>query len=498
MNRVLPEAVIDAVAELLTRRTGLTFPASRRRALADSISQGLMRAGSLETYLGCLDAEGPAFDHLVAEVTIGETYFFRDPEQLATIRERILSRLRLAPSNRPVRIWSAGCASGEEPYTLAMLALESGLGDRVHILATDVSRAALARARRARYTRWSLRSTPEDSRSRYFREVDGEFEVVEQVRELVEFRYLNLATDSYPSLCHGIWGMDLILCRNVLIYLDQATIRRVAARLLASLDQDGWLVLGASDPPLADSVPCEAVITESGLLYRRPRRASGHGPRPDYERPMSVTLTTERLIASAPVPEPPLVQVPPAEEAPPAMPLPPRRPEPQPCRKPDIDEALQAYLRGDYQLAEALAARATTEADSPPESWVLRVRAAANRGDLEAAGTACIAGLERYPDCAELVYLHGLLLIQRGLLSQAVTAFRRALYLDRGLAVVHLTLGQALARLGERDGARRSLRNAMRLLLKLPREAQVPAGDGELAGRLLEMVRVQLSWLGDR
>ncbi len=497
MSRALPEAVIDAVAELLTRRTGLTFPASRRRALADSISQGLRRAGDLETYLGCLEAEGPAFDQLVAEVTVGETYFFRDPDQLGTIRDRILSGVRLAPSNRPVRIWSAGCASGEEPYTLAILALESGLGDRVHILATDVSRTALARAQRARYTRWSLRTTPEDSRSRYFREVDGQFEVVGRVRELVEFRYLNLATDSYPSLCHGIWGMDLILCRNVLIYLDEVTIRRVAARLLASLDQDGWLVLGASDPPLVDLVPCEAAITESGLLYRRTRRASGQGPQPDHERAISVTLPAERLIASAPIPEPPLVQVPPAEEARQAMPVSPQRSEAQPCRKLDMEEALQAYLRGDYQLAEALAARATTETDAPAESWVLWVRAAANRGDLEAAGTACIAGLERHPECAELVYLHGLLLIQRGLLSQAVTTFQRALYLDRGFAVAHLTLGQTLARLGDRDGARRSLRNAMRLLLQLSREAPVRAGDGEPAGRLLEMVRVQLSWLGD-
>ncbi|MBI2537493.1 MAG: protein-glutamate O-methyltransferase CheR [Gemmatimonadetes bacterium] len=419
----------------------------------------------------------------MAEVTVGETYFFREPEQIAAIRDRVLPDLCLQVPGRPLRIWSAGCASGEEPYTLAILALEAGLADRVHILATDLSRTALARAQRARYTRWSLRATPDEACARYFRQSQGEFELVPSVRELVEFGYHNLAADAYPSLCNGIWGIDLILCRNVLIYLDPATIARVARQLLATLTPGGWLVLGASDPPLADFAPCDVVITDAGLLYRRRRPGKSQSPRPDLDWRRSPSEPWK------PVAEPtPELVVPEVQGAAPVVP-------PAPDPQPDPEEAVQAYLRGDYERAGFLASRVTARPDAPAGVWVLLVRATANRGELEAAGKACMAGLERHPTCAELLYLHGLLLAQGGHLNQAVIALRGALYLDRALAVAHLTLGQILARLGERDRARRSLRNAGRVLSQMPAAETVPAGDGECAGRLGEMARVHLALL---
>lgn len=485
MNRALPAVAVDAAAELLSRRTGLVFPEPRRRALADGMGKALGRAGEVDAYLTRLATETALFDELVAQVTVGETYFFREPEQIATLRDRLLPDLGLHLRGRPLRVWSAGCASGEEPYTVAILALEAGLGARVHILATDLSRAALARAQRARYTRWSLRATPDEARARYFRESQGEFELLPAVRELVEFGYHNLAADAYPSLCNGIWGMDLILCRNVLIYLDAATIARVAQQLLATLTPDGWLVLGASDPPLADFAPCDVVITDAGLLYRRRRRGLSESRCRDLDWRRLPSPPWKPV--AEPTPEP---VVPETRAAAPVIP-------PASDPPPDPQEAMQAYLGGDYQRASFLASQVTGRPDAPADMWVLLVRAAANRGELEAAGKACMAGLERHPTCAELLYLHGLLLAQGGHLNQAVTALRGALYLDRALAVAHLTLGQILARLGERDVARRTLRNASRVLSRMPAAETVPGGDGECAGRLAEMARVHLALLSE-
>src|SRR5690606_655500 len=104
-----------------------------------------------------------------------------------------------------------------------------------------------------------------------------------RIRQHVDFRYLNLAEDSFPSLATGIWGMDVILCRNVLIYFDADTVERVARRLLASLSEDGWLLLGGSDPPISEIMECDVVVTDAGLVYRRKHAAGGHDMRPQPE-----------------------------------------------------------------------------------------------------------------------------------------------------------------------------------------------------------------------
>ena len=117
------------------------------------------------------------------------------------------------------------------------------------VVATDISRARLAAARRGEYREWSFRGVPREIIARYFTQSgDGRYVLSGAVRRGVEFRYLNLASDLYPAMSAGVWGMDVIYCRNVLIYFDKTTIRHVAKALLDSLSEAGWLLLGATDP----------------------------------------------------------------------------------------------------------------------------------------------------------------------------------------------------------------------------------------------------------
>ena len=146
--------------------------------------------------------------------------------------------------------------------------------------------------------------------------------------------------------------------------------------------------------------------------------------------------------------------------------------------------------RVSFRAAE-LAGRFVQREGGDPALWVLLVRALANRGDLNGAGRACARALDRHRASAELIYLHAVLLAEAGHPSDAAAAARRALYLDRGLIVAHLALGGALARMGDADGADRAMRNAERLLAPMPPGDRVPAADGECAGRLAEMARVQ-------
>ncbi len=480
-------------AAFVRQRTGLVFGEARRSSFEAALVKAMRRAkvSDPEAYLTRLDAEPALLDELVAEITVGETYLFREPQQFAVIRDEILPALwseRLR--DRALRVWSAGCATGEEPYTLAIILRELGFGGEAHVIGTDLSRAALAKACRARYTRWSLRGVPEDVVRTYFERRADHFELAPAIRGGVEFRYLNLAEDAYPSLSTGIWGMDLILCRNVLIYFDAETVARVARRLMDSLAGHGWLLLGASDPLIADLVPCEVVVTGAGLAYRRAGRQAERPPVSGLARPAFTV--------------PPLREAPAFER--------PRTPAPLPAGEPaaavgadretgrasdQAAEAAACYVARDYARAAELASRSVLRDGSDPALWLLLVRAHANRGDLAEAGRACAAALDRHQTTAELVYLHTVLLSEAGRHAEAAMAARRALYLDRGLAVAHLALGGALTRLGQLDGARRAFRNAERLLASMPPAAIVPASDGEPAGRLAEMARVQLQLVSE-
>jgi chemotaxis protein methyltransferase CheR len=247
---------VDQAAALVCRRAGLYFDQKRRPQLEAGLGNALRRSGASVTpaeYLQRLDREPELFDDLLAELTVGETYFFRDQDQFGLLRERAVPELLARrPEKLPLRIWSAGCASGEEPYSVAILLHQLGALTGARIVGTDISRPLLRRARRARYTSWSLRGVPDDMVRRYFTPAGGGVALAATVRDAVEFRYLNLAAPSYPSLMAGVWEMDLILCRNVLIYFAPSLIAEVGARLAAALSDDGWLLLGSADPLLTE------------------------------------------------------------------------------------------------------------------------------------------------------------------------------------------------------------------------------------------------------
>jgi chemotaxis protein methyltransferase CheR len=436
---------------------------------------------STDAFLPLLQQDGGVFDELMAEVTIGETYFFREPAHFSLLRRTILPafRDRVRPDQK-FRAWSAACATGEEPYSIALTLGEEGVPSAV--LGTDISRARLGAARRGEYRRWSFRGVPEAMIQRYFRQDGDTFALGSDVRRNVEFRYLNLAADSYPSMSSGVWGMDLVLCRNVLIYFDRDTIARVAASLLASVADDGWLLLGATDPPLNDYVECEVVQTDAGLAYRHHKG------------------TKHRVLAAMPVAPRPLERIDPSALEYPALISAPIAPVPPPVAPPAADPVRiapaertvdQAYAARDYDETASLVAPRMSAGTATARDLVLYVRALANLGRLEAAGRVCAAALDLHRDVPELHYLHAVLVAQAGSPAESARAAKRAIYLDRTMVVAHLALGSALSATGDADGATRAFAACERLLSELPADAVVPATDGEPAGRLLEISRMQ-------
>jgi chemotaxis protein methyltransferase CheR len=241
---------LTGIAELVCRETGIAVPTARQPALRAAVGRA---AGGLDPGTFLRAASDPVLgrdlvQRLIDEVTTQETAFVRDRGQLDTIPWQGLRRSALAAGSASIRVWSAGCATGEEAYTLALLADEA-LGSEpapVDVLGTDISGSALATAAVGRYRERAVRSLRAPERDRYLdQQRDGGYLVGERLRGLVRFRRHNLTGDTLPP--PGEAGFDLVACRNVLIYFEQPLAGAVIAALERSLRPGGVLMLGAAD-----------------------------------------------------------------------------------------------------------------------------------------------------------------------------------------------------------------------------------------------------------
>ncbi len=272
----LSPSELHTLRDLLARASGfvlrdeLKFIAERRLAPRLELL-GLRDFAAYARYLR-FDPRGPeeletAIDLLVPH----ETYFFREPTQLACFEEELLPLLeRRNARTRALHAWSAGCSTGEEPYTLAALMVDRpGLaGWALEVLGTDLSRKALTAARKAEYGSMALRATTPAQRERLFEPLEGgRVRVKERYREVVRFGQLNLLDASAAAV---LPRFDVIFCRNVLIYFDQATRRRVVELFFERLVEGGFLLLGHSENLLHLPTRFELVQLEGDLVYRRP------------------------------------------------------------------------------------------------------------------------------------------------------------------------------------------------------------------------------------
>ena len=512
-------ASLQAIAALVSERTGLDFTGPRWSLLERGVGETMntVRAQSVAALLHRLQRDEAVLHALVARSTVGETYFLRDSAQLEVVQHTLVPRLlsRRPPGHR-LRMWSAGCASGEEAYTLAMLASEMRIDPQPFILGTDISRPALIRAARARFSEWSLRALPAERVASYFDRDGSEWVLRSSIVSGVTLAPLNLADQDFASTVPGAQGMDLILCRNVLIYFGREQAQSAIARLLDALSDGGYLVLGVADPlPLASSA-YEPELTEAGVVLRRlPRDGSRRNDSvlSRHSGEATVAAPARPAVPPAPLSSPHSARVVTTDTVPalerdhvhpsrdpvvaPASPItPPTGAEADRTVWPDMLAMELAYAEADYGTAKRLARQLLrTQADARPA--VVLVRALANGGLLDDAARWCDLLLGTHRECAELYCLQATFLLDARHAREAVTAARAALYLDRSLAVGHLLAGRALLAIGDVPRAAQAFRQALRLLDAHPAGEPVPAADGEPVATLQWVVRDHLTLLGE-
>jgi chemotaxis protein methyltransferase CheR len=470
----------------IAQRLGLHFDDAKLEFLAEVLdrradNQGLALRPFLDRLEGAhMDADLQA---LALELTVPETYFFRHIDQFHAFADVALSEAQAARGPvRKLNILSAGCASGEEPYTLAMVVGERGAdcGWSADIRGFDLNAAMLAKAARGRYSSWALRETPETSRRRWFRGVEKEFELDEGIRAAVTFQQVNLAKENA-----GLWPpqrYDVIFCRNVLMYFTPDSAQALVARLTRSLAPGGHLFLGHAETLRGLSNDYHLRHTHGAFYYQRKyaQRDERGGDCEDTLNGVSQGKLAGPFFAGpvASAPEPGwtktwLETIQSASECIQALT---ERPAAKPvlrghggasgAAKTAVQLPVVLELLKNERFADALDLLARLPADSEQDADVLLLRAAllTHSGQLGAAEKASAQLLERDELNTGAHYLLALCRESAGDRQGALDHDQAAIYLDSGFAMPRLHLGLMAKRARDWEGARRELRQALLLL----------------------------------
>jgi chemotaxis protein methyltransferase CheR len=422
----------EAVAELIGREAGIALPPERRPALQAAVARAAPGLDPAAVLRAAADPRtGPGLvDRLIDEVTVQESSFLRDAGQFEAISWH---RLR-ANAAGTIRVWSAGCAAGEEAYTLALLAAEAfgAKATPVDVLGTDISRAALAAADAGRYRERAVRALSASARRRYLeQEPDGTSVVGDRLRALVRFQRHNLARGPVPP--PGEAAFDLIVCRNVLIYFAMPVVERMSRMLERAVRPGGVLLLGAAD------VLCRTAA------YASPAGAGQAGARAARAPEPSAARLTRRP-ASPPQPAGPTRPAGPTQPAAPTH---------------AADSRRTAHPRQPPSQPRPAAARSPA---GPREQQLRQALDAAGRGDGDQALELVTSMVTADPLDADFHFLHGLLALEAGDPARARDALRRALCADPPFGLAAFALGRAYDALGDRAAGRRAYQQALRLL----------------------------------
>lgn len=449
-------ADIEALERLKAQviaRTGHAYYNDKDRLLVERIQERMRATGaaSVADYAVLLDADEGEQRALESAITINETYFFRHPEQYEALRGQVLPRLLAARADtKTLRVWSIGCSTGAEPFSVAII-LREMLGAliadwRITIVGGDISDAALERARTGVFSPWALRTLRDDERLRYFDRVGERWKLKGLYRAMVRFERQNLLDLVGPSRPYAWAGFDLILCRNVLIYFSLEQASAMAGALRSALAPDGELVLG----------PVEAAITGETTL-RGIDAASA-----------SVEAETLQPAGWTPL----------------------------------LDPLFQTMLPASWSVIEPAPPVANEPANEPApgtktgEARIDEVRRLADAGAYEEAHALCQRLIAETPVSARLQYYDAILRQVSEDRTGAEAALRRAIYLDRSFALAHHRLGALMLTAGRTEEARRALNAAVRLAETSPADAEIAEGQGLTAGDFARQVREQLDRLG--
>jgi len=512
--------------ELIQTRTGIRVGDNRRETLTRALeeSSGSLECADLDLFFLRLQeapTDSEIWNDLIKKVTIGETYFFRDSDTIEALRRNIFPDLIARHQiDRTLRLWSAGCATGEEPYTLAIL-LHQILSDidqwKILILATDLNRHALKQASAGRYRAWSFRETDPAICSTYFTHHGNTYTLKPVIQKMVTFAYHNLAEDNYPSPANQTNNLDLILCRNVTMYLPISLIQDIADRFYQCLSKGGWLMVGPSETHfeiynkfqtsnLHGAIAYQKVpISQSLFVGKSSAQQLTNNrdsfpvvtiPDPEASRPKpEVALSTPQLEGQNGFRVAPSTSQPEGQSR--LRPGPERRFLPSPSKEgPHAAEGGNLCQLGEafmeqHRYDEARQCFLTYLASESNSATTLYRMACldANAGRLSEAQKWAKQSLDHDPLRSEAHYTLALLHEVQGGLQEAIDRLKKVIYLDPNFILAHFGLFHLYQRTGNPIEAERHCSLAIHLASKLPPDTVLSGSEDLTAGQLLSMAQ---------
>lgn len=496
MSKSISESLLNTMREWVELHLGHRISQSRledfeKRVLLASAEAGFEEPSEFIASLIRGGENNEAVSYMALYLTIGETYFFRDAMSYSVLKASILPEVlkRKKPGER-LSIWSAGCSSGEEPYSIAMTAM-TVLSDfrgevgpiEARILATDVNKQSLKVARSGIYRRWSFRDIPAFIKEKYFtiRE-DETYALKEEVKSRVDFAMLNLAEDGYPSIINGTDNLDIIFCRNVLIYFSPEQVTNTLLKFHKCLRPGGWLFLAPSEIPHPAPKFFHVQNLNGAIVMQKVEEI-------DIKEKAPIKIVHSNYSYFGSTREDMSLSIDNLIEAPSSMPE---------STEPPIEmdfEDLQSklsefYDQGKYStIIEALPQISTSmEHSDSSETLGLIARSFANLGNLEAAIDWCDRLIAQDTINARWYYLKATIHHEMGDDEAALRSLTQSIFLDESYVIAYFVLGNLHRQRGEKEKSSKCFSKVARLLQEKTGADIVQDSDGLTVGQLKSIV----------
>jgi len=466
MKQTLSETILDVLSNKISEEMGLFFPPSKWKELERAFHAASKELG-FESITDCAKwfiSEVPSkevIEIISSYLTINETYFYRDRQYFEFLHHKIMPEIikRRNQNSKYLRIWSAGCSTGEEPYSIAitLYRMKDMLKDwNISILATDINLKSLKKAESGIYSEWSFRNVPRWFKESYFQCTSkGLYKLIPEIKSMVDFKYFNIAKDTFPSLLNGTNAMDIIFCRNVLMYFKPQIAGRVVEQFYSSLRDGGWIFVS----------PCET----HQVLFSKFDINSEHNM--IVYKKINTQMNWDFSSESFPIefqnddktPPKQLIEtntefVKPINET--------RVCIPDDIKEHIVDNNLTVQLSREY----------------------------ANEGKLVEALNLSEQAITNDKLNPALHYLQAVILQEQERIDESISALKKVLYLDPNFIVAHFTIGNLLLSIGNTKEAKRHFNNALLILEESKQSDIIPESDGMVAGRFIEIIRSTLEF----
>jgi len=441
------------ISDLLDRQTGLYFPKGRW----EDLERGLLKIAAegkfenidtlIQSYLSA-PLKSSQIEVLANHLTVAETYFFRDETSFQALEEYILPKVISKQNHsRSLRVWCAGCSTGEEAYSIA-ISLNRVMPNRndwdISILATDIAPQSLEKAKSGLYGEWSFRQAPAWLKDKYFKKSKpGAYQIDPRIQKMVTFQQKNIV--DAMSFDDSAQGYDIIFCRNVLIYFGPDKIRNVVDGFYRCLNEGGFFFVGASEASLQVYSKFTAMSVSDVTFYQKPSSADSRSSAPKIGKDIAKTAN-------------------------------------------QYDEAFYQYQLQNYEKAERLAL-ITFESCREERVAALLSRIYANLGRTSEAIQWCEKTIAMNKLNPAHCYLYANVLQEAGRDDDAIEALKKTLRLDESFILAHFNLGHLMHVKGQFEKSMQCLDEAMLLLKVLPAESIVPHSEGLTAAKLQQMIQ---------